>query len=204
LDDGGGGVVTGGGGVVTAGAGGVVAAGGVATGAPVPAGAVLVVRLANVAEVAVGADDAVGWLTVEPTPPPDPVVGAPPEGALAERPPDEVGLWGAEALGLLPLAPEPPVAAPAWGPAGSEGTFGAVEGSADEVVLDGVWLEPTVRPARTSKSAAAIPLMVATARSYGRRRRFGRAVLPTAAPKPVASAAEWPKSRDVKMSSRVL
>jgi hypothetical protein len=42
--------------------------------------------------------------------------------------------------------------------------FGVVKGSAVEARFDDGWLEPTVRPARTSKSAAVIPLMAATAR----------------------------------------
>jgi hypothetical protein len=147
----GGGLVGVGGGVLADG-GAVIAVGGGVVAPPDPPEAVLDVALSNEADdpvdVAAVTPDAAAPLPLEPAA--DPAVSAPPE---------TVGPCGAAAPAVLPPAPPP-----AWGLAGKAGMFGVVKGSAVEVRGDGGWLDPTVRPARTSKNAAVTPLMAATAR----------------------------------------
>jgi hypothetical protein len=134
----------------------------------------------------------------EPVPPPNGVDEAKdPGGAPARGPPP--------ALAALP--PEPPAAPPEPadpGLPGSVGTFGTVKGR------DAAWMlgdvrcpEPTTNPATISRNAAAIALVAATTRSYGRRGPAFCWTVRTAPAAAATSAAGCPKSRDVKTSSRV-
>jgi len=179
----------------------VVALGALVTMALDPAEPICKVKLSRMNGDVPDIRDAPTWLTTDSSPRPDPFVGA-----LSR----EVGLWCDVVLGSPPLAAPAPAPAPApgatstpWGLPGTEGTSGAVNGT-DTEVPNGVWPEPTVNPKTTSDNAAATPETAATARSYGRLRSVRVAVVPSTLPKLRASATGWPKSCDVKTSSRVL